>query len=135
MPEPKAFPNFRAVDESPPAPPAGGIALVAPSSVPESGVLPVYGSFLIEKSVAAEFGRNALRAVVLLVRNPLPATLAVADGRLVFDDDLQDEGEHTRGFFNVELFDAFALEREQSRYWVSASIFGHTSDVVTIDVI
>ena len=133
------FPTFSRRAETPPlkAGPEGGIAIACPRIVHlgSSTVMPLYGVFLLPKREAGRFGPHLLNGVVILLRGPDPATRSAGDGRFLFEDDLVDEGERVRGHFNLDLFAHFGLPREPARYWVSASILRHVSEVVTVEAL
>lgn len=99
------------------------------------GVLPLYGSFAIPKVSAAAVDGNLLRAVVLVIRGPFPATRSVGAGRMLFKDDVQEAGDWIYGSFNLNLFDEFNLVQEPNTYWINASILDWVSSVVTTRVI
>ena len=111
-----------------------GIAIWAPSSIPSSGQFAVSGSFSVSSQEAVDFRGHLMKGVVLLVRGPYPQAINVDASRVLFDDDLREEGGFVRGFFNLDLFEHFGLVRDPNRYWLSASVLGHASNVLTIEV-
>lgn len=126
------------INENTPAVPAGesgGVAVFCPSPVRLSKGVPfaLHGVFAVPKNEALEFPEHLLRAVVVLLRGPSPVTRSVGDGQLLFDDDLIEDGNLVRGYFNLDLFSFFGLAREPGRFWVCASIFRHISNVVTVE--
>lgn len=99
------------------------------------GVFPLYGSFVIPKVCAAEVDGNILRAVVVVVRGPFPASRSVGEGHFLFKDDFVEDSEWISGFFNLNLFDEFNLETDPNKYWVNASILNWVSNIVTTRVV
>lgn len=134
-----AFPSFRRHARSLdlPAGAPGGIAIACPPRIytATSSVLPLYGTLRVARAEAEGFCGHLLRAVTVLLRGPFPATVNVGDGQLLFDEDLADEGELKRAYFNLDLFSSFNLLRVPNRYWVSASIFQHVSNIVSVEVL
>ena len=133
------FPSFTRHSRTPPlAPgPEGGVAIASAPFVylASAGAFPLHGVFLVPKKDAAQFAGHLQDAVVVLLRAPCPQTRGVGEGLLLFDDDLIDEGDWVRGYFNLDLFAHFGLEKEPGRYWISASILGRVSPVVTVEVV
>lgn len=132
------FPAYQRNENSPSMNPfSSGIAI---TSVPvvelgKTPVFPLFGSFIVPKKSASEFHGHLLQAVIILLRGPNPTTRNLGKGELLFEDDLLEEGDGIRGFFNLDLFDFFNLLKTPNRYRVSASIFQYLSDVLTIDVV
>lgn len=112
------------------------IALSCPASVRGAdGRFPLYGSFAIPKACVAEVEGNLLRAVVIVIRGPFPASRSVGEGRILFKDDVAEDGESVYGFFNLNLFEEFNLMADPNLYWVNASILDWVSNVVTTRVV
>jgi len=125
-------------DKTPPvASESGGIAI---ASVPQivlsqNAVFPLYGSFVLAEKDAAKFEKHLLQAAVIVIRGPEPAVKNVGEGQLLFESDLRKSNGRISGCFNLDLFEFFNLARVPNRYHVSASIFQHVSEVLTIDVV
>ena len=130
------FPNYRK-NENSPLLSLPGIVVSSPKVVKLGGTpeFPLFGSFVLPKKEASEFPENLLQAVVVLIRGPNAAVRNVGNGELLFPDDLIEAGENVYGFFNLELFAFFNLMQVPNRYFVSASILNHVSDVLAIDVV
>lgn len=132
------LPSFGPRPESPDAALGSGPGIAV--SVPETfrsgdtGPLPLCGVFRLPKAEAAAVDGNCLKAVVVVVRQPVAAVCNPAEGALLFDDDLVNEGETVRGYFNVDLARIVELRAAPGTYWVSASILHHLSDVHTVEV-
>ena len=93
--------------------------------------LMVHGVFRLAKVDAALVDQHCLHGVVIVVRSPVGHIVQPAADALLFDDDLLDEGDTVRGYFNVDL--GAGIQRVQSsRIWVSASILHHVSPVVAV---
>jgi len=134
-----SFPIFTRHPDSPPLAPAreGGVAI---ASAPvlylgSSTAFPLHGVFRVPKEDAGQFAGHLQDAVVVLLRGACRQTRSVGKGLLLFEDDLIDEGDWVRGYFNLDLFAHFGLEREPGRFWITASILGRVSPVVTVDVV
>lgn len=130
------FPSYRRCENSPVLD-HPGIALATPKVVVlgRAAVFPLFGSLVVPKKEALEFKGHLMRAVVVLIRGPYPATLNVGHDDLLFADDLVEEGETIRGFFNLNLFEFFDLIQVPNRYFVSVSLFHYLSDVSIVDVV
>ena len=131
------FPGYKKNQNSPAIGYSEGIAISSKPviEIGNDATFPLYGSFSVSKKAASEFHPHLLRAVVILLRGPNPVTLNIGTGQILFNDDLINEGEYIRGFFNLDLFNFFSLAKVPSRYYVNASIFQYVSDVITINVI
>jgi hypothetical protein len=132
VPAQPELPRYRKHEKSPNVGPAGGIAVY--SAPVASGVFAVHGAFAVPAARAARFPGHILNAAVLLLRGPYPATWSVGSGELLFADDATVDGGLIRGYFNVDLFDVFNLMLEPNLYRVSASIFEHISEIVSVEV-
>ena len=128
------LPSYRLHNDTPDinVGPTGGIAIAAEPKV--SDVFPIHGAFAVPKARAEDFEGHLLKAVVLLVRGPYPASCNVGAGELLFADDLVEDGDWIRGYFNVDLFKLFNLMTEPNLYRVSASIFENVSEVISVEV-
>jgi len=125
-------------DKTPPiASESGGIAI---ASVPQivlsqNAVFPLYGSFSLAENDASKFEKHLFQAAVIVIRGPDPAAKNVGEGQLLFENDLRKSNDRISGCFNLDLFEFFNLARVPNRYLVSASIFQHVSEVLTVDVV
>jgi hypothetical protein len=112
--------------------PTGGIAIASPEVATD--VFAVHGAFAVPAERAGSFHGHLLRAAVLLLRGPYPATWSVGTGELLFSDDLVEDGSLVRGYFNLDLFEIFNLMTEPNMYRLSVSIFENVSNIVTVEV-
>lgn len=133
-----SFPSYHRHDLSPSLPAEAGAGIAIASSPTVSGrqgePFPLFGTFRVPRTETATFQRHLLQAVVVLVRGPLPMTRNVGTNELLFAEDLLEEGDFVRGFFNFDLFHAFNLPRERNRFWVSASILRYVSNVLSVEM-
>lgn len=112
-----------------------GIAIAVPERHRVGGgPLSVQGVFRIPKEEAEQVQGSCLNAVVVLVRQPIAGVCNPAEGSLLFEDDLVDEGATVRGYFGLDLAGVFDLKGQPGTYRVSASILHHLSDVHTVEV-
>jgi hypothetical protein len=116
---------------------ASGIII---SSVPtlylsERKIFPIFGSFSVPQKLAADFQESLFQAVVILLRGPFPATQNLGVSEIFFEEDLLNEGENVIGYFNVDLFKLFNLEKIPNRYYINASIFEFISDIIEVQVV
>jgi hypothetical protein len=134
-----AFPTYGRIGGTPRIPPGedGGIAICCPSPVRlgTGTAFALYGAFAVRGDEAGRFPGHLLQAAVVLLRGPMPVTRRVGEGQLLFEEDVVRDGDLVRGYFNLDLFSFFGLVREPNRYWVNASIFGHVSDVATVEIV
>jgi len=129
------LPSFRPAACSPQQVAAPGVAIALPERVPAAGRLPLLGLFALERALLDEFAGPPHAAVGVLVRNPQPAVVNVAEGRLFFRDDVLEEDAFVRGYFNLDLFADFDLAREPALYRVSAFAPGCVSEVLSVEVV
>lgn len=113
------------------------IEIVAPPNVEasETSVFPLHGSFVLPESYEKMTSVHILQNVVILIRGPYPASRQVGDGELLFPTDVRRENGLIYGHFNLNLFEHFNLVREPNKYWISASVFDHVSEIISIEVV
>jgi hypothetical protein len=127
------YPTFNRAVESPEL--QRGIALAAaPEASMGDPTLPLWGSFMVPRDEASDFTGHLMRAAVVLVRTPGPITIRPGGGQMLLADDLADEGELIRGHFAIDLFQTLGRPEEPVLLRLSATILGHLSNHVSIEV-
>lgn len=133
------FPNYFANADSPvlSADKSIDIAIDAPGKIKLSNEtkFPLYGSFVLPEEMLNSFDFHIMQAVVIVIRGPFPASRQVGEDDLFFNDDIKIKEGKVSGYFNLDLFEHFNLIQYPNTYWVSASLFGEVSNVVTVEVI
>jgi len=132
------FPSFSRNPNSPALPQGEdwGAAIYCPPiiSLDQGEPFALHGALSVPKSEAVQFPGHLLQAAVVLLRGPMPATRSVGFRQLLFDEDLDDQGDLVRGWFNLDLFGLFDLIPAPNRYWVNVSIFQYVSNTVPVEV-
>lgn len=101
----------------------------------ESSLFPLHGSFVVPEIEESKTNVHILQAVVLLIRGNSPASRQVGEGEIFFPNDVRRESGSIFGHFNLDLFSHFKLARQPGKYWVSASLFNHVSNVISVEVV
>lgn len=133
------FPNYTKNADSPVLVSDKNIDIVI--SAPEKIVLsntsefPLNGSFVLPEDMLNSFDFHIMQAVIIVVRGPFPASRQVGEDDLFFNDDVTVDDGKVIGYFNLDLFEHFNLIRYPNTYWISASLFGEVSNVITVDVL
>lgn len=90
---------------------------------------------MIPESEETKTNVHILQAVVVLLRGSSLASRQVGEGEVLFPNDVRRDNGLIFGHFNLDLFSHFNLARQPGNYWISASIFGHVSNIVSVEVV
>lgn len=135
----QTFPNYRPQAVSPiiSSGVTAQIEIFSPSLVESGGasIFPLHGSFVVPEIEESKTTVHILQAVVVLIRGTYPASRQVGEGELLFPNDVRRENGLIFGHFNIDLFSHFNLLRQPNKYWISASLFNHVSNVITVEVV